>query len=133
MVAVKFDPLKIAGPWSEGYVLERQHTLSAEFLGHDSSGHAQFDTKYSELGELIFRLKNRNDRNTLDSIAGTAVEFLKRWGIAFDLIVPMPQSRKRVAYQPVPGDRSGHRRSAVKPSSGSSQQDQGHAATEGRI
>ena len=102
MVAVKFDPLKIAGPWSEGYVLERQHTLSAEFLGHDSSGHAQFDTKYSELGELIFRLKNRNDRNTLDSIAGTAVEFLKRWGIAFDLIVPMPQSRKRVAYQPVP-------------------------------
>ena len=88
--------------WADGYVLERQHTLSAEFLGHDSYGHAQFDTKYSELGELVFRLKNRNDRNTLDSIADTAVEFIKGWGIPLDLIVPMPPSRKRVTYQPVP-------------------------------
>jgi predicted amidophosphoribosyltransferase len=102
MAVVKTDPLRLAGSWTDGYVLERQHTLSAEFLGHDSFGHAQFDTKYSELGELIFRLKNRNDRNTLDAIADTAVEFVKGWGIAFDLIVPMPPSRKRGAYQPVP-------------------------------
>jgi len=102
MAIVKIDSLKLTGPWTEGYVLERQHTLSADFLGHDSYGHAQFDTKYSELGELIFRLKNPNDKNTLESIADTAVEFLKGWGVAFDLIVPMPPSRKRVAYQPVP-------------------------------
>ncbi len=102
MTVVETDPLRLTGPWSDGYVLERQHTLSSEFLGHDSCGHAQFDSKRSELGELVFRLKNRNDRNTLDSIADTAVEFLKGWGIAFDLIVPMPPSRKRPGYQPVP-------------------------------
>ncbi len=81
-------------------MLERQHTLSAEFLGHDSFGNPQFDTKRSELGELVFRLKNRNDKNTLDPIAETAVQFIKSWNPAVDMIVPVPPSRKR-AYQPV--------------------------------
>ncbi len=93
--------MKLPGPWTDGYVLEKQHTLSSEFLGHDSYGNPQFDTKYSELGELVFRLKNRNDRNTLDSIAETAVQFIRGWNAPFDLIVPMPPSRKRVVYQPV--------------------------------
>jgi len=75
MCAVRIDPLKLPGPWADGYVLERRHTLSSEFLGHDSFGNPQFDTKYSELGELVFRLKNRNDRNTLDLIAETAVNY----------------------------------------------------------
>lgn len=52
---VKSDPIRLVGPWAEGYVLERQHTLSSDFLGYDSYGHAQFDTKRSELGELVFR------------------------------------------------------------------------------
>lgn len=100
MAIVKIDPVRLAGPWSDGYVLERQHTISSEFLGHDSFGNPQFDTKRSELGELVFRLKNRNDKTTVDSIADTAVEFLKAWKPAIDLIVPVPPSRKR-AYQPV--------------------------------
>jgi hypothetical protein len=53
MAAVKVDPLRLSGPWSDGYVLERQHTLSSEFLGHDGFGNPQFDTKRSELGELV--------------------------------------------------------------------------------
>src|SRR5712691_3298802 len=100
MPPVKIDPMNLPGPWAEGWVLERQHTLSAEFLGHDSFGNPQFDTKRSELGELVFRLKNRNDKNTLDPIAETAVQFIKGWAPSFDLIVPVPPSRKR-AYQPV--------------------------------
>jgi predicted amidophosphoribosyltransferase len=99
-VCVRIDPLKL-GPWADGYVLERRHTLSSEFLGHDSFGNPQFDTKYSELGELVFRLKNRNDRNTLDLIAETAVNFTREWNVVFDLIVPVPPSRKRASYQPV--------------------------------
>jgi len=82
-------------------VLERQHTVSSEFLGHDAFGNPEFDTKRSELGELIFRLKNRNDKNTVDSIADTAVQFIEGWNPSFDMIVPMPPSRKRLAYQPV--------------------------------
>lgn len=100
MAPVKIDPMKLAGPWADGYVLERQHTLSSEFLGHDSFGNPQFDTKRTELGELVFRLKNRNDRNAVDAIGDTAVEFIKGWGPEIDLIVPVPPSRKR-PHQPV--------------------------------
>ena len=100
MSLVKIDPMKLPGPWADGYVLERQHTLSSEFLGHDSFGNPQFDTKRSELGDLVFRLKNRNDKSTVDSIADTAIEFIKAWAPPIDLIVPIPPSRAR-AYQPV--------------------------------
>jgi hypothetical protein len=63
MVAVKIDPMKLPGPWADGYVLERQHTLASEFLGHDSLGNPQFDTKRTELGELVFWLKNPDIAN----------------------------------------------------------------------
>ncbi len=100
MAPVKIDPLKLPGPWADGYVLERQHTLSSDFVGHDSFGNPQFDTKRSELGELVYRLKNRSDKSTLAPIAETAVQFIKGWNPTFDLIVPVPPSRKRT-YQPV--------------------------------
>ncbi len=100
MAAVKIDPLKLTGPWADGHVLERQHTISSEFIGHDSNGHAQCDTKRSELGELVFRLKNRSDRATLDPIADTAAEFILASGIRFDAVVPVPPSRRR-PFQPV--------------------------------
>ena len=96
MPVVKIDPMRLPGPWAEGYVLERRHTLSSGFLGYDSFGNPQFDTKRSDLGELVFRLKNRNDKNTLDAIADTAVEFLRGWNPSFELIVPVPPSRMRV-------------------------------------
>jgi competence protein ComFC len=97
---VKIDPLRLEGPWAEGYVLERQHTLSSEFLGHDSFGHPQFETTRSELGELVFRLKNRADRTTLEPIAEAAANFLSGWGIPIDAIVPVPPSLRR-EFQPV--------------------------------
>jgi predicted amidophosphoribosyltransferase len=100
MPPVKIDPMKLPGPWADGYVLERQHTLTSDFVGHDSFGNPQFDTKRSELGELVFRLKNRSDKSTLDSITETAVQFIQNWNPSFDLIVPVPPSRKRT-YQPV--------------------------------
>jgi competence protein ComFC len=100
VAAVKIDPLRLEGPWADGYVLERQHTLSSEFLGHDSFGHPRFDTKRSELGELVFLLKNRSDRATLGPLAETAAAFVNQWHVAIDVIVPVPPSRKR-EFQPV--------------------------------
>jgi hypothetical protein len=38
----------------------------------------QFDTTRSEVGELLFRLKNRSDTSTVDEIVATAVTFLTR-------------------------------------------------------
>lgn len=100
MAPVNISPIKIVGPWTSGYVLEGKHTLSSTFLGHDSWGHPQFDTTRSELGELVYQLKNRNDRNAVACIAETAVQFIGNWRPTFDLIVPVPPSRKR-DYQPV--------------------------------
>lgn len=76
MGAVNIDPVKLPGPWTAGFALERQHTIRSTFLGTDSFGHDQFDTTRSELGELVFRLKNRNDRTVLDQIAETAEGFM---------------------------------------------------------
>jgi predicted amidophosphoribosyltransferase len=101
MSGVPIEPLRIEGPWTEGYVLERQHTLSSDFLGYDSDGIPQFDTKRSALGELVFRLKNRGDRGAVKGIVEMAVQFLQGWNPPFDLIVPMPPSRNRAGYQPV--------------------------------
>ena len=100
MAPPTLHPIKLPGPWSEGFVLERQHTLSSTLIGHDSNGNPQFDTKRSELGELVYRLKNRSDRKALTPIAEAAVEFIKGWVPKVDAIVPVPPSRKR-AYQPV--------------------------------
>jgi len=100
MALPTLHPIKLPGPWSEGFVLERQHTLSSTLIGHDSNGNPQFDTKRSELGELVYRLKNRSDRKALTPIAEAAVEFIRGWAPKVDAIVPVPPSRKR-AYQPV--------------------------------
>jgi hypothetical protein len=37
MAAVKIDPMKLPGPWADGFVVERHHTLTSEFPGHDCS------------------------------------------------------------------------------------------------
>lgn len=97
---VNSDPISLPGPWTQGYVLDRRHTVSSEFLGHDSHGHAQFDTKRSELGELVFRLKNRSDREALPDIADTAAAFLAEQRFPIDAIAPVPPSRRR-PFQPV--------------------------------
>ena len=74
--------------------------MSSTLVGHDSNGNPQFDTKRSELGELVFRLKNRSDRKALAPIAEAAVEFIKDWAPKIDVVVPVPPSRRRT-YQPV--------------------------------
>ena len=101
MASVNVDSMRLQGPWVDGYVLERQHTLGSDFLGHDSFGNPTFDTRRTELGELVFRLKNRSDKTTLASIADTAVQFIEGWNPGFEVIVPMPPSRKRTTFQPV--------------------------------
>lgn len=98
MVAVPIAPVIISGPWDEGYALDR-HTISSDFLGHDQFGNPMFDTKRTALGELVFRLKNRNDQSTIGAIADTLVKFIKDRKLKFDLILPVPPSRER-PFQP---------------------------------
>jgi predicted amidophosphoribosyltransferase len=70
-------------------------------VGHNEYGHMQFDTKRSEMGELLYRLKYSQDRGSLPALIAAAGEFLSRWQRDLDSVIPVPPSATR-AVQPVP-------------------------------
>ena len=90
----KTNPRKIDGPWADGRVLDL-HSTGSEFLGHDEFGREQFDTHRTEVGELLYRLKYRNDPSALEEIGVVAEKFIRTWRIKFDVIVPAPPTRTR--------------------------------------
>jgi predicted amidophosphoribosyltransferase len=92
-------PTRIPGRWSAGFALD-YHTISSDFVGHDEYGHPKFDTKRSELGELLYRLKYGSDSAVIVEIGAAATEFLRSWNPGVGLIVPVPPSRTR-GLQPV--------------------------------
>jgi len=98
---VQINPKRISGSWAEGFALDF-HTLSSEYIGDDEYGHPQFDTKRSEIGELLYRLKYREDKSVLGDIITIASQFIKSTNWPLDLIVSVPPSRKGRDFQPVP-------------------------------
>lgn len=96
---VGVSPKPLTGPWKAGFALDL-HTISSEVVGYDEWGHEVFDTKRSEMGELLYQLKYRKDRTVIRIIAETVVEFSTKqsWGI--ELVVPVPPSSQR-SFQPV--------------------------------
>lgn len=99
MGVIKISPKKIKGKWADGFALD-YHTVSSEYIGDDEYGHPQYDTKRTELGELLYRLKYNRDQSVAEMIVTTTVDFVtsKAWPI--DLVIPVPPSRKR-KFQPV--------------------------------
>lgn len=97
MVAI--HPMRIPGNWRQGFVLD-YHTVKSEFLGYDEFGHPIFDTKRSEIGELLYRLKYRSDRTVVNIITETVVGFITKWNPRIDMVISVPPSRPR-SYQPV--------------------------------
>ena len=96
-------PVKISGDWFQGFALDL-HTISSTLLGYDEFGHEVFDTKRSEMGELLYKLKYRQDKSVLNEILEVATNFVKgKWGIAkvLDCTVPIPPSNTARAFQPV--------------------------------
>jgi len=98
-MTVTVHPIKIPGRWRDGYALDH-HTVSSTYLGDDEFGHAQFETKRSDIGELLYRLKYKSDASTVTSIVETVASFIDAWKPGVGLIVPVPPSRPR-AFQPV--------------------------------
>jgi len=94
-----FQPRRIIGKWIQGYALDL-HTVSSVFLGYDQYGHAQYDNTYSEVGQLLFRLKYRSNQSGVEELAEAAERFVKEWNPGADIIVPTPPSNQR-AVQPV--------------------------------
>lgn len=97
MVAI--NPKKIMGNWRSGVVLDI-HTISSTHLGVNEAGHDVFDTKRSEIGELLYRLKYGGDLKAAQEIIATVSTYLLPHKGKFDLIVPVPPSGARTV-QPV--------------------------------
>ena len=98
-MAAAIHPKRIVGNWISAYALD-VHTLHSTHVGINERGHDVFDTKRSELGELLFRLKYRGDLSAVTEIVEAATDFLRRSRSRFDLIVPVPPSGSR-PVQPV--------------------------------
>lgn len=99
---INVNPIKLSGNWFEGFALDL-HTLSSEFLGYDEFGHEVFDTKRSEIGELLYRLKYKSDKSSFKELLDITVNFLSHgWKISriLDGILPVPPSKSRT-FQPV--------------------------------
>ena len=92
-------PQIIKGNWHTGYALDL-HTKNSTLLAVDGHGYKTFETVYSELGGLLYRLKSKADRSVVPEIVSTAAGFLRPGRSRFDLIVPVPPSRVR-KVQPV--------------------------------
>lgn len=93
------NPIRIVGRWTLGYTLD-VHTISSDLVGHDEYGHPQFESKRSELGELLYRLKFRRDQSVIPEIAEVVGTFVESYLPRVDLIVPAPPSTPR-REQPV--------------------------------
>lgn len=93
MAAANIKPMKLAtGPWVEGFVLD-YHTISSTPTGDP---YYRFDTKRTELGELLFQLKYRaGGADVLAAIADTVTDFISGWNPPVDCIVPAPASLTR--------------------------------------
>lgn len=95
----QFQQRQILGKWKQGFALDI-HTLSSVPIGENEYGHMQFNTIRSEVGELLFKLKNRADTTAVNEIVAAAVTFLNTWKPPIEIIVPVPPSSMR-AVQPV--------------------------------
>ncbi|MCX7791819.1 MAG: hypothetical protein N2378_14345 [Chloroflexaceae bacterium] len=76
------------------------HTLSSEFLGYDEFGHVVFETKRSDIGELLYRLKYKSDKTVLNAIVDATLKFIELWKPNISVIVPVLPSKNRT-FQPV--------------------------------
>lgn len=96
---MQLNPRPVRGTWDDGHTLDL-HILSSEFVGYNEYGHAQFESTRTELGELLYRLKYKDDQSTIGQIAQAACDFIRGWNPRIDVIVPAPPSKNR-AVQPL--------------------------------
>lgn len=96
MAIVKTNPMKLRGPWTDGFVLDF-HSVSAT---PTNDPYHPFDIKRTELGELLYRFKYAGQKDALADIVETVAAFVRSWNAGVNLIVPAPPSMKRTS-QPV--------------------------------
>ncbi len=90
--------IQLDGNWRKGFAFD-EHTLSSIYLGIDDAGHDRYDTKRSEMGELVYQLKYKKNRSVIPQIIDLLMKF--KGFDQFDFIIPMPASNNSRSVQPV--------------------------------
>lgn len=100
---MKIDPQEIKGSWTYGWALDL-HTLSSVCIGEDEWGHPIFENTRSEIGEAVYKLKYKDDRSQVDSIAKIMADFIRGNKELSDVsvIIATPPSNTTRPFQPVP-------------------------------
>lgn len=94
-------PMVLRGQWHAGFVLD-YHTVSSTCIGYNEYGHPVFDTKYTELGKLLYRLKSGSDKSVVDEVVETVAGFVEmHWKPTLTMVIPMPPSKSARTEQPV--------------------------------
>lgn len=93
------QPQGIAGPWKSGFVLD-WHTIESACTGENELGYPLFETRRSDIGELLFRLKYRNDLTALTPLAECAAHYLGKVRERFDVVAPVPPSKQEREIKP---------------------------------
>lgn len=65
------NPQGIKGTWKSGIVSD-WHTIDSVCVGENEFGHPIFETTRSEIGELMYRFKYRNDAEALKQLFSIA-------------------------------------------------------------
>ena len=90
--------IELIGNWKKGFALDL-HTKSSEYLGVDEFGRDRFDTKRTEIGELVYKLKYSTDMSSVSKLVACIQQNMR--GLEkLDYLVPVPPSKLRAA-QPV--------------------------------
>lgn len=95
--------IRVFGPWKEGYAFS-MHSVRSECIGEDEFGHKVFNTIRTEMGELLYRLKYRQQEDTIEAIVEKLLsndDFL-RFFSSVSGIITIPSSNLWRRIQPVP-------------------------------
>jgi len=84
-------PQTIEGPWRAGIVLD-WHTIESKLAGENEFGHPVFETKRTEIGELLYQFKYRSNQRALNQLLTLAMERMAKAKGKFDLVIPVPPS-----------------------------------------
>jgi competence protein ComFC len=99
---MNIDPREIKGIWENGWALD-VHTISSTFDGYNEWGYKVYDTKRSDIGELLYKIKYKYDKSQINIIAQVVVDFIHSKEELKDLhaIIPVPPSDTSRSFQPV--------------------------------
>lgn len=94
---MKFNWKELKGNWYNGCALDL-HTISSTPLPGGG-----FDTQRTEIGEMLYRLKYRFDKNQIEPLAQLVARFIKKLHVYPHLsaIIPVPPSNTDRPFQPV--------------------------------